>query len=489
MARIIPAFTQFLDDNGDPLINGWLKLNESGTNNTDKDTFADINETILNTNPLQLTAAGRCPNVFGTGSYNVISYMDDSLNPGNPGQQIEQFDPVGGDETEGAFSTWNAIRIYGNDDIVTASDGLYYRSLVAANQNQDPTTSPAQWEEIIFSRIAATVSGTDTYTVTLNLDSYKIGETYPLIFTNTNTAIAPTLNSDALGAKTLKHLDGSALAPGAIPTEALIRYDGTNGILLNPIQENEDSSITATVASNDLTVGVKGQTLSFANVSLTNGIRESVTFADLSLVVPDGATLGAINAVQVRAYTLVINNAGAAEEAIVNSAGGVDLSEEGLISTTAISTGSDSNDVIYSTTARSNVAYRVVGMVEFTQATAGTYATAPSLIRGMGGNVLNSMSSIGYGQTLQDPTRALATTYYNTTGKPIFGMVTIQATSNNAISINLSLNGGAALQVGGGSPGGSVATSGGSASFIVPPNMSYAVTVNAGTIEQWAEIR
>ncbi|GAH01982.1 unnamed protein product, partial [marine sediment metagenome] len=41
MPRVIDAFAQFFDDNGDPLVNGFLAFKESGTNNTDKDTFAD----------------------------------------------------------------------------------------------------------------------------------------------------------------------------------------------------------------------------------------------------------------------------------------------------------------------------------------------------------------------------------------------------------------------------------------------------------------
>ena len=143
MARIIDAFTQFSDDNGDPLVNGFLKFVESGTNNTDKNTYADINETIANANPVPLSAAGRCPNVFGTGSYNVISYTSDMV-------QIEQFDPVSGDQFEGAFSTWNSVTIYGIGDLVTGTDGLYYRSIPSNNQNQDPVSSPGQWEEVKF---------------------------------------------------------------------------------------------------------------------------------------------------------------------------------------------------------------------------------------------------------------------------------------------------------------------------------------------------
>jgi len=53
-----------------------------------------------------------------------------------------------------------------------------------------------------------------------------------------------------------------------------------------------------------------------------------------------------------------------------------------------------SNSVFYSTTARTNVAYRVVGFINITEATAGTWATAPSTVQGAGGN--NVISSASY---------------------------------------------------------------------------------------------
>jgi hypothetical protein len=49
-----------------------------------------------------------------------------------------------------------------------------------------------------------------------------------------------------------------------------------------------------------------------------------------------------------------------------------------LISTTTIGTGSDSNAVVYSTTGRSNVPFRLIGRIQITQTTAGTWATSPS---------------------------------------------------------------------------------------------------------------
>jgi hypothetical protein len=64
------------------------------------------------------------------------------------------------------------------------------------------------------------------------------------------------------------------------------------------------------------------------------------------------------------------------------------LDESTLISTTVLDAASDSATVIYSATARTNVPFRVVGYIESTQATAGTWATAPSKIQGYGGQAL-----------------------------------------------------------------------------------------------------
>jgi len=82
---------------------------------------------------------------------------------------------------------------------------------------------------------------------------------------------------------------------------------------------------------------------------------------------------------------IAIDNAGTVELAVCN--GSLSLDESTLISTTALSADADSATVVYSTIARTNVPFRVVGFVESTQATAGTWASAPSKIQGAGGLV------------------------------------------------------------------------------------------------------
>ena len=197
---------------------------------------------------------------------------------------------------------------------------------------------------------------------------------------------------------------------------------GFNGIVSGVQLGDKIQPIAASVGSNALTITLNPTTLDFRDATLGSGtVNTRKVPSAISVVVPSGATLGTVNAVQNRLAVLAIDNAGTVELAVVNLAGGVNLDETGVISTTAEggAGGADSKTVIYSTTARTNVPYRVVGFVESTQATAGTWATAPSKIQGYGGQAFAAMSSLGYGQTWQSVTRTAGTTYYNTTGKPI----------------------------------------------------------------------
>jgi hypothetical protein len=123
MGRVIQAFAQYFDDDGDPLINGWLKFLESGSNNTLKNTYYDQNLQVVNENPLQLDAAGRCPNVFGTGNYRVISYTKNFEDEDDVGEQIQVFDPVAAQGTTsgggggGGFEAWDSGTTYALGDI------------------------------------------------------------------------------------------------------------------------------------------------------------------------------------------------------------------------------------------------------------------------------------------------------------------------------------------------------------------------------------
>lgn len=239
--------------------------------------------------------------------------------------------------------------------------------------------------------------------------------------------------------------------------------------------------LTASVGSNALTITLNPCALAFRSTTLGSGAVTTVNLAAaISLTISSGSTLGTVNATQSRIVVLAINNAGTIELAAVNIAGGNQLDECNLISTTAEggAGAADSASTIYSTTARTSVAYRVIGYIESTQATAGTWATAPSTIQGAGGNALTSMQSLGYGQTWQNVlgSRSAGTTYYNTTGKPIQISINPNATAgNNTLTVD-----GVALQ--------QTSSSNAPLTAVVKPGGTYSVTV-AGAVNGWVELR
>ena len=276
-----------------------------------------------------------------------------------------------------------------------------------------------------------------------------------------------------------------ALTAGTLPVAA----GGTGGTVggVQPIQP-----ITASVATSALTVTLNPTILNFRNTPLTSGtINTRTVAAAISVVVPSTATLGTVSAQQSRLVVIALDNAGTVELAVVNIAGGTNLDETTLISTTAISAAATSASVVYSTTARTSLPFRVVGYVESTQATAGTWATAPSTIQGQGGQALAAMSSLGYGQTWQNifASRAYAITYYNTTGKPI----SINMTYSGAGALYPWINGVALGAIG---SAGSGSTTIAQPSIIIPQGASYAfsssnssLTTAGITLASWNELR
>lgn len=246
-------------------------------------------------------------------------------------------------------------------------------------------------------------------------------------------------------------------------------------------------SITASVASSALTCTLNPTVLDFRSATLTSGaVNSRIVPTAISLVVPSTATLGTVSATQSRLIVIALDNAGTVELAITNLSGGLNLNETVLISTTALTAGSTAANVVYSTTARTNVPFRVVGFVESTQATAGTWATAPSTIQGAGGEAISGMSSIGFGQTWQTVTRNGGVTYYNTTGRPIALTQNISSSaSTSAYSSQVSINGASLIFVAY-TGGATYANPGTMGSVLIPAGASYVFTyTNVSTVTSY----
>ena len=306
-----------------------------------------------------------------------------------------------------------------------------------------------------------------------------------IISASTTSATALNLSGDTTGIL--------QLATGATPTTAVTIDASQNISFAKPLPISSGGTgiqpVTATVASSALTVGINATSLQFRSATLTTGVpTTALAVGALSLVVPSTATLGTVSAVQSQLVLVVLYNGGTPALGIVNISGGTNLDETTLLSTTAITTGATSASVVYSASAITSSPFRVVGTVVSTQATAGTWATTPSLVQGCGGQAMASMQSLGYGQTWQNLTgsRAVSTTYYNITSKPILVNAQVQTTSNTVGTLTATANG---IQVALSAIAASAGYYCGYVSFIVPPNNSYSVASTYGSITTWSELR
>ena len=151
--------------------------------------------------------------------------------------------------------------------------------------------------------------------------------------------------------------------------------------------------ITATVAANALTIAIKGFDgndpsagnpvyIPFRSVTAGSGdVDVLVLTAATSVVVSSGSTLGATSAVASTLIVVGFNDGGTFRLGVINPASGIQIID-GIASSTAEggAGAADSAGVFYTGTAVTSKAYTVLGFVTSTQATAGTWATAPSSV-------------------------------------------------------------------------------------------------------------
>lgn len=340
-------------------------------------------------------------------------------------------------------------------------------------------------------------ASTDTWGTKVNTDLDLIDALFdagPVLKVAKGGTGASTLDGAGIvtktGTQTLTNKTLTAPVISTITNTGTLTLPTTTGTLALTTQVYpEIQPISASVAASALTISASALNLNFRSATLSSGTVTTVSGTPANLVISSGSTLGTVSAQQSRIVVIALNNAGTIELAAVNIGGGNQLDETNLISTTAEggAGAADSANVIYSTTARTSLAYRVIGFIQSTQATAGTWATAPSTIQGVGGQALTAMSSLGYGQIWQDVTgsRALGTTYYNTTGKPI------------QISVFGSTSSGSGLMtvvVGGTSIAATTSTTPAntllSTNAVIPAGASYSVDISPATktLRKWAEL-
>jgi hypothetical protein len=133
-------------------------------------------------------------------------------------------------------------------------------------------------------------------------------------------------------------------------------------------------SVKQTDGTTDPTSGAPS-IVAFRSSTATSGAynQRNITSA-LSCSLWATATLGTAASTAHYVYVYALDNAGTVELA----ASLVSYDTGAVRSTTAMSTSADSNNVLYSTTARSNVPVRVIGRLLISQTTAGLWTAAPT---------------------------------------------------------------------------------------------------------------
>jgi len=124
----------------------------------------------------------------------------------------------------------------------------------------------------------------------------------------------------------------------------------------------------------DPNTGASAVKVGMRSSTLTSGLyNQRLATAATSLVISSGSTLGQISTLPARLFIYLIDNAGTLELAVSQKL----FPETQLISTTAEggAGAADSATVMYSTTARSSVPFRLIGILDNTQTTAGTWAS------------------------------------------------------------------------------------------------------------------
>lgn len=198
--------------------------------------------------------------------------------------------------------------------------------------------------------------------------------TYTVPDANVTLNLGTDINSGAATNGQVLTANGSGASTWQTPDSLSAPYDAKN------------YSIKAAVAADALTITVNDANdgtpsassplkIAFRSSTLTSGTYTvNTTTSALTITVPSGATLGHTSGIDERVYVYALDNAGTTELFVT---GGAYLNSGARITTTAIDTASDSRTVAYSTSARTNVGYRLLGYLSVNEATAGTWASAP----------------------------------------------------------------------------------------------------------------
>lgn len=290
------------------------------------------------------------------------------------------------------ISSWDAVAIQGTN---IAS---------AANINLDTATGP-------ILNLTGTVAITS---ITLAEGHLRfIRATAASSFTASATLI---VNGSAVTGQTNAANDQLIMVGGAAGVvyvaklgAATATFATTAALIADKTGSPVNLAIVPSVAASALTIALKGIDgndpsasnpvyIPFRNVTPGTGTPSVIAIvAAMSLVISSGSTMGFANGVAGRIWVVAFNDAGTVRIGAINCRSGTDaagytiypLTNFGIASSTAEggAGAADSAQVFYTGTAVTSKAFTVLGYVDLTEATAGTWATAQSLTQVFGPGV------------------------------------------------------------------------------------------------------
>ena len=219
-------------------------------------------------------------------------------------------------------------------------------------------------------------------------------------------------------------------------------------------------AISATVGSNALTVSVLGNNGSTPSASnqVLFPFRDTTTASGtptvlslqtaLSITVAAGNTMGCTSAAACRLWIVAMNNGGTPALCLFNASISTQIypiNEAGLQSSAAGTTGGSAANTYYCTaSSASSKAIRIIGYLEATEAIAGTWSTAPSLVQLFGPGIKKPGDVV---QVVYSTTNTAATTsstsFANLTTGPTIAITPTSAVNLVRLSGQVSLSNGA----------------------------------------------
>jgi hypothetical protein len=378
MAKLSPVFNEAQFINGVPASGAKVFTYAAGSS-TKLATYTDEGGTVPQANPIILNARGEPDSpiwlIEGQSYKFVFTASTDSDPPTSPIRTVDDVTGVGDNSV--TLSQWVDSGV--TPTYVSATQFTVPGDQTSAfhvNRRIKATVTAGT----VYGYISASVFGALT-TVTVVLDSGNLDSGLSAVqlglVTANNTSLPQISNwvkeamlqNDSVGARVLAD---SSLGFGMI-----------NGTL------------TASVAANALTIAIKTKAgadpsatdpvlILFRNATAATGDYSVLSLtAATSLVISSGSTLGTTSAVASRLWVVGFNDAGTFRLGVINLSTAVSIGDDVIASSTAEggAGAADSAGVYYTGTAVASCPMRVLGFIESTQATAGTWATTPSKIQ------------------------------------------------------------------------------------------------------------